>query len=1269
MIPGIEEHLASYATLHQATVSLQEMGERTISTQVKIDGSVVPDFDGWYLMFKGEKFVLPIKEPQAAKDNTTLNSLVDLSFVSWPVLELKRYFFFQTAATQAGVAIPDQYNASVVMPVEAFVTLFNSVLSYYFGTKIHMDLYQMGEDVYSTTPVAIEINYTYIWDVLTKFNELFDLRWRIEYEQATDSYAIKVNYPAAQIDDHDFEYGYKGGLLRFERQVQDDSVTNILLGRGGENNLPYRYFKKVDPNNDSFAADPDAIPELASIYFDRLRDVNFRWYVRGWMQNANCNQAYAPYPFYHENDVPEAYKFAFLKGKYQDTTFSPVEYVKDDESIARYGERWGAVESMDDVYPTIQGMPLDDSWNLADEVVAVSEILTDDIDAAARAAVEERFIGGRKSVTKDIIKFGTETETFEGEPFEIPSGKTGNVELVGYFALVGENSMSTVHIDTTSISLKLKNVTTGVLVDFGSGIPAGTYKYVITLTALNNSAQDRSVTFGIDNVRLTLSDEDIDAWKPTFDIWVKNIWGTERLPGENNIQYSERVWAPILGDRVGNEAKVAFSTGAMSISEDYDFVIAEYPVPDQTRSIVVEDEEGNYHTVQSEWRITLRKSDAEFDATGMYIPNAQTGGSPLAGDHFYFLGIDMPFLYVIKAEERLNAKKQEKLDETSVINPTWVIALDKVRVNTLEDGEYGQTLAERLSAGCKVTTKDKRFTRGSVLTLYVQSITYNWNEGSSYPDIEVILSDKVVAVSNPVSMLSNEVDVIKTTYVKSSDLESTIRKVTAPIYLKKTGESDTSNSPTKFASAVSSKNFRSGDFGGDGWGFYEEAPVATQPQAQTRDATPPAATDEKGSSVLEIDKLVVRKELYVNSIAANQITYIGGKQIISAASIECTQVIETPTNYICYFDQKSGSVGNLFKIGDIAMGQTFDAKNQEVRYYRAVVDSIGVDFISLSKTDKDGQGVPAAKDIIVQYGSKTDPSRQYVIIRDVIGGGYERMLSGLDDVDSNGKEYFFAGTGKSVETQFVGLKDNTGAKLLDDNTAWLGYTQRVATPRWFVGDKDGDYAEWLNGELVVKGRLSVRKGDGSFQSIGYLADAFPLLGSTLIDGGLILSSRMQLGQTVEVSGSEVFNIWSGMNGVIDSNLVNPLKSIAAWYGGPMVDHEASPSAQSYAKSLFRMDGSGYLAGTRIKWDENGYGEIPGVEWGYDQTEDEDYVLLKGSVRLQNLSGDSVAELIQKVSHISSLLELVQPAQGSAYVHIKNNYGLVVDGFGVFGGTV
>lgn len=1175
MIPGITEigfgpgTNKDYATLHQATVSLTDMGDRTISTQVRIDGDVAPDFSGWELQFKGERFILPIRDPQASKDNSSRNSIIDLTFTSWVVDQLKRYFFVSLATISAGVEVPDKYVASVSLNARGFVDLFKRVLKYYFGDTIQMELDPNAE--IAEEPSAVDIDHTLIWDVLTKFYEIYNLRWTIETRQS--AYVIRVGFPADELNDHDFAYGFDGGLLKFERQVQDDDIRNILLGRGGEKNLPYRYFKKTDPQNPDWAADPDAIPELANVYFDRLRDINFRWYIRGWVKNSNrdtSGDAGYTLPDYDYDDVPDDYLWAYTKGRDTDTKFNPVEYVKDDDSIAKFGERWGALDDNDEVYPTIQGVQGD-----PDITIAVSDILTDDIEAAAKAAVTEVNIDV-PTVTHDFPIGTSYDEYVTSKTLYVPIGKTANINIIPLHPYRWEkntssrssNSSGMVKVDvpasevTYEISAELvvlqslgdsnNNATTSSGTDSVAiaGITPGYYYLRVRYRASRVTSTGRAplgVTYGVNTATMVMSDVDENAWKPTFDIWVKNIWGSTQAQGESDTAYAARIWGPILGDRLGNEAKLVFSTGFMSISEDYEFTIASYPTVDRTKT---------FNGSQSEWKITLYKSDAEYDATGLYIPNSKSP-QPQAGDRFFFIGIDMPHQYVEWAEERLNATKTESLDNTSDINPTWVIGLDKIRVHTFADNEYGQVLADRIKAGTLIRITDPRFTGGNILNLYAQSITYTWNEPSEdspyiVPDIEVVLSDKVVSKESPIGKLSNDVSTIQSTFVRATDLDSAIRRITNPLYLKKTGETEVSASPTSFASKINSTNFRMGEFGGAGWGYYE---------------------DGNGQSILELDKLIVRNEMKVNSLVANQIAYIGGKQIISAAAIECTQVTETETGYICYFDQKQGSVANLFKVGDIAMGQSFSAENDEERYYRAAVTAITENSITLSKTTKSGDGVPQQGDTIIQYGNTSDSARQFIIIRDVIGGGYEQMLSGLNSVSAIGNEYYFAGAKDNPTIEEDTLLDSEGNFILDSegyNITAPGAVTHNLSPRWFVGNHSGEYAEWQNGELTVKGNIIVKRGSGVYSDIGYLANALPE-SSTIISGGVVLSKIIGV-------MDENDNLTAGINALdaYDDTTHGRLMIFAGAQGNAASDIKTSP---------FRVYADGYVEATAVNLKE------------------------------------------------------------------------------------
>ena len=1290
MIPQIQQiNFPAYASLTNAVATFAEMGERTISTQIKIDGDIVPDFTGWELSFKGERFVLPVREPQAAKDNTSRRSMVDLVFYSWPIDELKRYFFVEMSSITSGTAIADKYKASLGLNIENFVVAFNQVLTYYFQGKIVMSLFGSGTGIYSPEPSYFEIDNMKIWDVLQKIYEIYEIRWTIEYDSTLDVYTIKVGYPAAEIDDHEFQYGYNGGLLRFERQVQDYDLTNILLGRGGEKNLPYRYFKEVDPNNPDWAGDPDAIPELANIYFENLRDINFRRYVQGWKTNPNRILAEGQQPDPYDSDRG-ATDFAYAKG-HTDPTFNPVEYVKDDASIATYGERWGILDNADDIYPTIQGIEIS-PYGRIDQVIYVEPVVTDDIEAMAMNAAEvSNLVGAEQSGWLNAND--TLTMDIHGADFTVPAGKVGNLTITGsslggWFDTVsyGKKSgkQSTINASDPVNALVSVNTTQSYVVAVDkatsqelplAGLPAGNYYYKVHVVVKGefetSMYESVSVTAGVSGVKLTISDSDADAWKPTFDIWVKNIWNTTQGGSESDEAYAARVWEPILGDRVGNEASVSFSTGLLSISEDYNFKIASYPVVDRTKT---------YGGITSEWRITLIKSDAEYEATGKYIPNADTGGNASAGDYFFFTGIDMPHAYVLWAEEKLNAYKTTELGKLKQINPTWLINIDKVRANTLETGEV-EALADRLTCGAKIDISDPRFTNGNTLTLYVQTITYTWqepSEGNPYivPDIEVVLSDKVETVTSPIDQLEGDVNLIQASYARVADIESIVRKVAGPLFLKKTGESETSLSPTKFASIVSSDGFRQGDIGGEGWGSY---------------------IDGEGHSVLEADILVARKNMRVSSLVVNQVAYLGGKQIISAAALEISKV-DTNANgdYVCYFDQKQGSVGNLFVVNDIAMGQVWDAEDTQIRYYKRKVLAVGADYVTLSATIADGTDAPQEGDVLVQYGNYTNTARQYVIIRDVIGGGYERMLSGLSTVNSNGTEYYFAGR------------------------------QSGSSERWFVGNAGGQtpqYAQYQNGVLTIAGRLAVTTqvdtdGQGNYQSLsaylenlqnqidgnvqtwyssgtptlqnypantwatvedknnhigdlyydsdtgkGYrfmmdnqqnylwvqLADediaaalalaqqnATAISGlqylktatnnGTLVQGGLVLTSLIQLGQ----NESGVYKVYSGINGIMDQTATG--NGIAAWYGGEMLEkatwdagNAEYQAAHRYAKSLFRFDGSGYLASGNIKWDASGNGEIPGITWNNGR------ITLSSSIWLQG--GDQLTELIDAVNHM------------------------------------
>lgn len=1010
MIRNIKEiNFPEYATLSSATVTLNDMGDRTISTRINILGDIVPDFSyDWEVEFKGERYIQPLRQPQASKGNESMSSTIDLTFYHKTIWQLKRYYFVEMTSTESGTAIADQYIASLGLNLYDFCVAFQKVLDHYFNGAITIDLNPNVE--YTKGVQFMSISYSYIWDVLQKMYEVYGVRWSIAGN------TIKVGYPSPILS-HTFQYGYEGGLLQVERQVQDANIRNSLLGRGGEQNLPAYYFKEA-PEGSLFASDPDAIPELANVYFSNLRGKTFRDYVKGWKAKHYGGESMS--------NPSEAY----TRG-YTDSKFSPIEYVEDKESIEKYGLLQGALEDNEGIYPSIQGAP-----NGEDVVVFVERVLSDDIEGSIGKSTTIALKGMSKIRTitlddeGDTFSFLLESDTFEvpEDSYALTIGNTAEYKVVAWGA---EMNSYNVLVDVTE---QVINVNTNKYVD-KSSLNKGFYKVItqfrgkIPYSGATVSAFE-TLTLGVStSLELRkLQADSTDQWRPTFNIWVKNIWGSTRNSDENDLEYAERVWRPILGNRQGDEAKVVFSSGWLSGHEDYEFTIVDFAY-DNTKS---------YSGSKSEWRLTLAKSDAELDATGKYIPSASTNGQAYAGDTFFFIGIDMPHQYVLWAEERLDNYKIASLNEVSEIQPKWVVRLDKLRLHEGEDN-----LEEQIEVGGAINLADVRFIDAPSLQLYLQSVTYTWNEQTLlYPDIEVVLGNTIVPVQNPISRLQGSIDSINSQLYNIGNVENTVRKIGDRLYLRKDGIADISQSSTRFTENISGYNFQQGTIGGNDWGIYR---------------------DKNGNAIAEFDKIIVRKDLEVNNLVINQVSYVGGMQITSAASIEVTRVVENKNTYQCFFDIKSGTVANLFQVNDIAYSQRFNNENEGTKSYKRVVVDVGADYISLSKEDVNGDGTPMAKDIIIQYGNTSDINRQYVIIRDVIGGGYERMLSDLNSVSAEGVEYYFAGR------------------------------LNGSTPRWFVGNKEQQFIEYKDGHLqinadVTLGANSILSESREFQEVRETAD-------------------------------------------------------------------------------------------------------------------------------------------------------------------------------------
>lgn len=127
----------------------------------------------------------------------------------------------------------------------------------------------------------------------------------------------------------------------------------------------------------------------------------------------------------------------------------------------------------------------------------------------------------------------------------------------------------------------------------------------------------------------------------------------------------------------------------------------------------------------------------------------------------------------------------------------------------------------------------------------------------------------------------------------------------------------------------------------------------------------------------------------------------------------------------------------------------------------------------------------------------------------------------------------------------------------------------------------------------IGGTIKFLPGSTGYDNIAdrpkYITDA--LHDSTIIDGGVILSSLLNLGYTE----NDVFKSMAGINGIYNAQKRGG--GISAWYGGSMVDafdyYDFTNTVflptlpANAAKGVDRMDGTGYRANGNLWWDDKG----------------------------------------------------------------------------------
>lgn len=138
-----------------------------------------------------------------------------------------------------------------------------------------------------------------------------------------------------------------------------------------------------------------------------------------------------------------------------------------------------------------------------------------------------------------------------------------------------------------------------------------------------------------------------------------------------------------------------------------------------------------------------------------------------------------------------------------------------------------------------------------------------------------------------------------------------------------------------------------------------------------------------------------------------------------------------------------------------------------------------------------------------------------------------------------------------------------GTKFTNFQSAYSAFYDKLGLANAYITSK-------------IYGDLGVVIGDVT--SLAYLKKALMDTPDTEINGGLVLTSLIGLRDT---DG----NTTAGINGITEKSAKGG--GVAAWFGGEMVDKDYNDGSKTPANTIFRFDGSGYVAGGSIWWETDG----------------------------------------------------------------------------------
>lgn len=364
-----------------------------------------------------------------------------------------------------------------------------------------------------------------------------------------------------------------------------------------------------------------------------------------------------------------------------------------------------------------------------------------------------------------------------------------------------------------------------------------------------------------------------------------------------------------------------------------------------------------------------------------------------AGDQFVFIGIAMDDIYIKAAEQRLLAAAKDYLSNNDKSKYTYLPKIDKVFMARHPE------IASSLKEGNILDFKDTDL--GIDVSVIIQSLVIK--EGGPVPEYEITLfNDKVVStiekIQNSITSLASNTGI---TIEQAKSLFATwVEAWRVKWFDQKLHTYD----PVEFKS-VTSNDFESKLKGWviDALGNAEFRDVLLRSFKSWNFAAGPlgAGVGMVNDDELQTDKLLVRKTMYVLEMMIQRMRFQGGIMVLSPATGFKIDRVETFDTYYRVYCRPEDF--NEFEVNDQARIQNFTGNN--IKYLWSLVLSRGDDYIDISRVDKDGDGVPAEGDEIVQLGNRTNPDRQDAVLLSAVNGEVGIFTYyGINSFDLSSKE-------------------------------------------------------------------------------------------------------------------------------------------------------------------------------------------------------------------------------------------------------------------------